>query len=268
MHRIESAPSFYQNQLEKKSISKNRITKIAQHAFAEFITGALLITSCIPFFSLASCAIPMILSSAIVSIYNASIEWATKDQKCLSSVIKTTKFYQNSASQTMTLIHEVGHYSTARMLFKGTPKITLIPYGGGWTSYSSRFLSSIGMKLGYRRSIFLITLAGPFLALLVASILLVTGVIFRENLPKLSPYLIGIGVLESLRHARYAISALWTPKSRIEHDFVRLRTFGIHPINATIFCLLLPTIIGIYYTIINSNFKKTKKPQNRIIINN
>lgn len=142
------------------------------------------------------------------------------------------------------LLHETGHAATAFMLYKNPrPMIELYPFEGGTTQYSKTQLSWFGKKISPPNRTFLLTVSGAGLTLLISSWLLALGVYLRKKHPNLSRYLISWGVLDFFQHATYAYSALKTPQWALNHDFVRLRVFGIHPLAATITLICLPILI-------------------------
>jgi hypothetical protein len=167
----------------------------------------------------------------------------------------SSNFYRASGTNAMILIHESGHASAAQLLFSGQPSINIIPFVGGWTNHPAKALTDLGQKAGYRRSMFLISLAGPALALLASSIALIAGLLLRDCCPNASPYLIGMGLYEFLNHAEYAYSALSTTPDHLGHDFVRLKTFGINPIAATITIAAIPVLILTGFYLMDWRFK-------------
>ena len=108
-------------------------------------------------------------------------------------------------------------------------------------------MTSLGHRLGYRHSIFVITLAGTALALLASSITLIAGLALHNNHPHASLYLTTIGIYSFLEHAQYALSALWISPAELGHDFVRLMTLGLHPTVATVAIISIPIIITVGY---------------------
>jgi hypothetical protein len=226
------------------------IKKIAIQALSELAWAIALSALCIPFVASASAAF-IVFGVAVGSIaVNTIVHIAIKilfnkfrSENFFVKSLRCSHFYHFSVLNPMVVVHESGHYTAARLLFGGEPTIRLIPFVGGWTSYSTKSLTKLGQKVGYRNSIFLISLAGPALGTLASCIALIAGLILRHSHPEISPYLIAIGLCECFSHAEYAFSALSSAPDNLGHDFVRLKTFGIHPLAAAATILALPVII-------------------------
>jgi len=244
-------------QIEAPSTISKRIQQIAIPILTELAIAIALTAICIPFVSTWTVAIGMLAGCLVMAIINSlltSQKIIDKKFQSLPNSSRVINFYCLGAMNTTTLIHETGHFCAAKILFEGNPKIRIQPFSGGWTKWSSQHLTSLGRQLGYRKSMFWITLAGPALALLTASVILIAGLILRNSYPEASFYLIGLGLLPILEHAEYALSALWTPPMDLGHDFVRLKTFGIHPIAAVITILSIPIILILGTMIANQAF--------------
>ena len=233
---------------EPASHSSERIKAIAMRALTELAIAFAFTAVCIPFVASWAISIQITTISLAMALVNSAILELTQrilhnNRNLLSHAICSASFYQCSAGHAMTLVHETGHFCAAKLLFKGNPQMRIIPFVGGWTKWSARYFTSMGLQMGYRNSIFLITFAGTGLALLAASITLVVGLALRHAHPHASSYLIAIGVYPFVNHTAYALSALWTAPSELGHDFVRLRGFGIPPIAAASTILAIPIII-------------------------
>jgi hypothetical protein len=141
------------------------------------------------------------------------------------------------------LMHECGHFGAATLFFQGKHRMQIHPFNGGLTKFYVSKLTSLGQKIGYRNSIFLITLAGTALALTAASVALIAGLSLRRSHPTASSYLIGAGILPFFHHASYALSTFSASPNNLGHDFMRLWTFGIHPLAALTVIVAIPVII-------------------------
>ncbi len=250
---------------QKIQNSSGRIQKIAIRVLSELAIALALTAICIPFVATWAIAVKMLAACLTMAILNTTIQIAAKrfipkERNSLPESFCAANFYQFGASNAMSLIHETGHFCVAKTLFKGAFQIQIIPFAGGWTKWSTRYITPIGLRLGLRNSIFLITLAGTALALLTASVILVAGIALRHSYPKASHYLAAIGAVPFIQHADYALSALRWPPGDLGHDFVRLKAFGIHPIAAAITILSIPAIL-VSGTILSSHSQKNSRFQ-------
>lgn len=144
-----------------------------------------------------------------------------------------------------TLIHEGGHALAAVAFYKkSNPRIEIHPFKGASTFYRAAGLRSLGQKLGKKNVELIITAAGPFLSILVSSILFGLSLKTKEKHPQLSSYLDAAALLDFSIHASYALSALWTSPLKLSHDFVCLAQFGVHPIAAAIVIATIPIFIN------------------------
>ncbi len=225
---------------ELPSKSFSRVHQIALRILTELVIGLSLTAICIPFVSTWILSMQILIISLASVALNAIIQLTAKE---IPPAFCGSNFSIFNAANAMTLIHETGHFSAAKLLFKGQPQIQIIPFIGGWTKWSTRQLTPLGLQLGFRNSILIITLAGTGLALLAAGVMLIAGLVLRHSHPHAGDYVISMGSFPFFIHAEYALSALWTSPSQLGHDFVRLKTFGIHPISAFITILSIPVII-------------------------
>ncbi len=162
----------------------------------------------------------------------------------ICSVLAPSGFVFGTAANGQALVHEAGHALAASAVYKGRPKIELIPFVEGVTSYVPEPMTRFGGKLGAQRSLTLVTVSGALLSLSVSSLVLSTSLLIKEKHPTTSQYLLAISLHDFLMHSSYALSALFTPSTKLSHDFVRLSTYGIHPLVAMISILTLPILIS------------------------
>jgi hypothetical protein len=111
------------------------------------------------------------------------------------------------------------------------------------TSFAGEKLTKFGKYLGANRSIALVTAAGAALTLLVSSIVLWIGLKLKKSNPETSIYLATYAMSDFAQHAYYALSALWSPGDNMSHDFVRLHSFGLHPLIAAVGIIAIPILI-------------------------
>ena len=229
------------------------VRQVALRTLKELAIAIASITICLPFVASTS-GIAIIIAAYIISIaVNTilhSISLNAKDQLVRTSaqLYKSTSFALANSNVGI-LVHEAGHYYCAKKLITGKPSIELIPFQGGATSYGGK-LTSLGKKLGWKKTDFLITLAGPSLAILVATIAFVAGLALLHSHPQSGSDLLAYGSMEFLNHSFYALSALWTPACELSHDFICLQTFGIHPLAACIVIVSIPIILCLGYSMI------------------
>ena len=128
--------------------------------------------------------------------------------------------------------------------------IEIHPFALGQTQFCKTALSPFGQKLGAATSTCFIIASGPALTLFISSILLAIGVAILESHPQFGKYLIAWAGVDFINHAVYAYSALGTESWRLNHDFVHLGIFGLHPMVATVGIVTIPIIITLcsYWT--------------------
>ena len=175
------------------------------------------------------------------------------------SILAPAYFAVGTAVNASTLIHEAGHAIAARTVYRNArPHIKIFPYAGGVTRFYPETLSRLGRRLGETRSLALVTAAGPLLSLSVSLIALASSLLVKKKTPIISRYLQVSAASDILNHATYALSALWTPKTKLSHDFVRLASLGLHPLAATAAILASPILVILAVTAI-------QRPQERFI---
>jgi len=245
-------------------IHANRIARIALLTLAEFAASIALTSICIPFIATWTASIEILTICLPLAGINFIIRIAANNsrdckQKLLAEACCCSNFYHYSAIHAMTLIHETGHFCAVKLLTQSIPRIGITPFTEGWTKWSLRKLTWAGIQLGYRRSVFVILSAGTTFALTAAAITLITGLALYQSHSQTGFKLLNIGIYPFFHHAHYALSALWTPRSELRHDFVWLQTFGIHPLAASIAILSIPILISLGFCI-----PQLTKPQKTI----
>lgn len=151
-----------------------------------------------------------------------------------------------TAMHGQTLIHEAGHALMASAVYKNAnSQIQIFPFIGGSTSFNPSELSAFGKKWGASRSLMLVTAAGPLLSLAVSSISLASSFFIKDKHPRVAKYMQAAAIQDFATHATYAFSALYTSKTKLSHDFVRLATYGIHPLAATAAIIAVPILIAL-----------------------
>jgi hypothetical protein len=212
---------------------------IALRLLPELVLALGFVVLCAPFAINGSVIISLLLISVVSIVTNLFLEWLFNEKKQTNAQV-LLKLHCNANFYNTThglIIHEIGHYSAAKILFQTQPTIQLTGCANAVTRYSVKGLTSLGGFFGYRKSILLVTLAGSGLALMGAAIALIASFCLKNYYPDMSLRLYAYGQCEIIRHAFYALSALWTSPAELAHDFVRLSTFGIHP--AAVFVAIL-----------------------------
>jgi hypothetical protein len=170
-------------------------------------------------------------------------------------------FAIGTATHVSTFIHESGHALAARAVYRNAnPTIQIFPFTGGRTTFNPNELSSFGKKLGETRSIALVTAAGPLLSLTVSLAALAASLFMRKSHPETSRYLETAALSDFLTHAFYALSALWTPRAHLSHDFVRLATLGLHPLAAAAAIAAAPILLILGITALQQKQCHPKPP--------
>lgn len=175
--------------------------------------------------------------------------------ECVASVcewLSGANFAILTGINTQLLLHEMGHSLAALALYQNVlPQMIIhpFPFMGGLTLIHKTTLNAFGKTIGRAAATILYVGSGPGLTLLISAALLTAGVAMRETFPKLSKYFIAWGICDFVNHADYAISALWTDRTTLMHDFFHLSTFGLHPIDAAVGVLAIPILIiaGMYW---------------------
>lgn len=143
------------------------------------------------------------------------------------------------------LTHEVGHAAAASLLYhNANPTIEIFPMEGGVTRYYPSVLSKIGKYLGKKNADLFVTAAGSGASILFATGSLILASHIKKSHPQLHRYLVATAVMSIVQETFYAITALWTPKKHLSHDFVALWRHGIHPVVSAIAMVAVP-ILGL-----------------------
>lgn len=232
------------------------VHQVALRALKELAVGLISIAICSQFVSGGCSLIALMVAISIISItinsiihfvsvHYVSIRKVNKDEPIFSclSMLRSLCFYIGNLSNLFILVHEAGHFFCAKELFQGKPFIKLMPFLGGLTQYWVKNLTPLGIRFGYQSSVFLVTLAGPLLAISVATVLLTLGLLLYHHHYQMSLDMSCAGLMVFFEHAQYALSALWSSETDLSHDFVCLKTFGIHPLFATAVIVAIPTIL-------------------------
>lgn len=242
---------------EESTLIQSNIQSVALRIFYELATTFAFGIVCLPFLGTTAAATTLfsvtLACAGIESILIiASRIFQGKNVKAFLERFAVLIF-SSSTSNIRNLIHESGHFVAAKMLFKGFPKIRLIPFHGGYTQFSSKTLTHFGSFLGYRRSIFALTIAGSAIQALAASVCLAVGLVERPSHPTLSLYLVGLSLTAFYSIADYASSALTTTSQDLAHDFIRLKTLGLHPAVALAAIVAVPVILILGFILANRN---------------
>ena len=209
---------------------EQEVSIIARKALYELAATLAFMALCAPFaqsyliWEMAGVGLISVLSNALL---RACLPSSISERLC------PLTFTLFNAWNPLSLLHESGHALAAKALFVCSPTISL-SVNGGVTRYSAQILTALGKKLSARTSITLVTLAGPALSLIVASVCIVAGLHFKNLYP------VAIGAYDCAAHAIYATLALFTSRGNTAHDFVRLRSLGIHPLAAAVSFAAVP----------------------------
>jgi hypothetical protein len=161
----------------------------------------------------------------------------------------TTFFAYLTAFNAQILFHEAGHRAAAIQMFRNAnPETTLMPCLGGSTQFSTADLTTLGQSLGKSKAMLIVTLMGPLSSLLISGVALAVGYAIRNKFPELGRYLIGVGRGDFYAHSFYALSALSASPGPKGHDFLRLRTYGLHPLAAATAILAVPLLLHLAAT--------------------
>ena len=155
-----------------------------------------------------------------------------------------------------TLVHEMGHALAAWLLFMNSDPAITIHLQGGYTEFYVRKLTALGEWLGYNRSRLLVTAAGPGLAMIDASLLLILAHFVKESHPDWHQTLLHIAINRVANHVIYALSALFpmSAEKALSHDFHYLwKHGGIHPIAAAVAMTALPLLVHCALTRLTGN---------------
>lgn len=162
-------------------------------------------------------------------------------------IFRSTLFYLLSFD---ILVHESGHALATLALYQNPrPKITIMPYEGGVTSWYPGRLSKLGAYFGEKPSRLIVSGAGAGLALAFYLGCIMAAYKTQKSNPEASSHLLLSSYFGILQHVVYALSALSAEAARSPgHDFVALARGGIHPLAAAAFLILVPATLcaGLY----------------------
>ena len=263
---------FNWKKIDEKQIRHNVIKNIAFESIQEFAVG-IAISSAICLFTATSFATgTIILSTATIVGLNTIIRccagnlsyqskllkhsFSRKDIK-KSKELETSSFYTKSIcalnyafidTNRDTFIHELGHATAAKLLFKtAAPSITIEPFAGGFTKFGieNEELTKIGSFLGQDRSLSIVFGAGAMASLIFSTGCIIAAHKLRDKHPQLSLYLLAISIQSIVSHAIYALSAFYYNVWGLMygHDFCFLWAISkINPLIAAITILAIPII--------------------------
>lgn len=163
----------------------------------------------------------------------------------IANFICPTVFASFDAQTFGVLRHEAGHAIAAIALYQNSkPKIVVNgPFNGGVTTFYPGALTKLGESVGRKNVELIVAGAGAGISILFSCISLVLSRKFRDSHPQLSRYFLSSAIAGVVHHVFYAISAFFTSKENLSHDFVRLWTGGIHPIVSIITMVAIPLIV-------------------------
>ncbi|MBA3602389.1 MAG: hypothetical protein H0W50_01815 [Parachlamydiaceae bacterium] len=140
------------------------------------------------------------------------------------------------------VIHEAGHAIAALLVFqRSNPVIEVIPGVGGVTRIMQGPLTKLGSWLGANNSYIFVVAAGPALAIISSTALIIFSHLLQTDHPEASKILLGASLINIGSHIIYAISALWETRMNSGHDFMQLWAIAnIHPVVSAIALVVLP----------------------------
>lgn len=148
------------------------------------------------------------------------------------------------------LLHEAGHFLSAKLLFNTRAKIVFYPFEKAVTKHVMRQLTGIGTYFGRKISTAIVCSAGAGLSVITSSIQLIAAHCFKQSRPELARYMQMSALMNIFNHAAYVLSACWESlATKPGHDFLLLQKIaGISPIVSLIAVIALPLIVqaGLY----------------------
>ena len=193
----------------------------------------------------------VILSVAFLGLLTLRVIQGPFHLKQLSGLEKVQKLARFSLITTSflggetPLIHEMGHYVAANVLFKNADAaLSIFSFKGGETSYAVSYgLTKIGEVFGKHKAILTVTAAGALASTVFGIIELSVASLIEEKLPKLSQALKFHAVAQTLSDFIYGLTAFFIHRPNLANDFVRLwLTGGIHPIIPMAFLAIVPLL--------------------------
>ncbi len=147
---------------------------------------------------------------------------------------------------TQLLVHETGHALAFLALYnRPQPQIAVQPFATGVTQFYKASLSPLGKRLGPVATTCIAVACGPAFTLLVSAVLFTLGLAIKESYPQLGKHLIAWSLIDFFNHADYAYGALRMETTSLNHDFVHLAIFGLHPAVAAIGIIAIPIVISL-----------------------
>lgn len=145
---------------------------------------------------------------------------------CLGGALGTVA-YMGGTAYPSTYLHELGHKMAVHTLYSGsTAEITVNPFKGGVTRWSSEGLSPLGERLGSAGSRSAVAMAGTAMDALSSCALFATGYKLRKKHPLTANAMMGYGVMNMVNSTMYAASGIGqsAATAKAGHDFVTLQT--------------------------------------------
>lgn len=256
------------SELNEKGVEKNSIiTNIAINSLIELTASLAMVGVTIPFVATGAGALTILAAAGTTFCGNTALRCIQgHEQSCRLEEAKSKgeefveqeqlklkreeegyslqrafifSFLDNATRDV--LVHEMGHAITAQALFKTRAAIEIFPLRGGVTQFSPAPLTNLGKYFGARHSNMLIAGAGAAAALLFVLVNLSAAHFLEKEHQEASLYLMMMAIMSIVNHTVYALSAL-LPSKLIGHDFIMLAKFGIHPLFAAAFILLVPAV--------------------------
>lgn len=248
--------------LPKAKTSREMINEIAFAALKELAAGMLMASIASIFLATPASASVFFISAIAIVILNVAIRSVSvylahriakmppeKNKTVLKTIIifceylAPLNFSILANSTTDTLIHEGGHALAASALYQNPkPKIEILPFKGGVTSWYMTPLSKLGEFFGAKNSRLIVSAAGPAAGILASTVELGIAHSCRKKHPRLSRYLNVMAIVNIAQHVLYAASA-FAVKNAPGHDFVFLWLGGIHPVASIVTMVALPLIV-------------------------
>lgn len=141
-------------------------------------------------------------------------------------------------------IHELGHYVSALLCFKGAnPKIIIDPFRGGLTKVrSTKHLTALGTMLGRHNAELLMILGGVIASTAFAMAEFAAAHAYRKEAPRMSELLELHGVTQLANDFLYGVASLEDPAAMYGSDFILAWQKGVHPVLVLFFMVALPLL--------------------------
>lgn len=150
----------------------------------------------------------------------------------------------------LALTGHLGQGIGAQLLYK-KPEVSIIlnQFKEGQISIIGGELSKIGQYFGRSQSELLMTMAGPGLDIISASVGIGAALVINESYPDLSRYLKMMAIDSVVQNVFKALAVLIQSGASSTNDFVQLWAGGIHPITAIIGMIAIPVFIKVGFFI-------------------